>query len=669
MTPALVAGLTALLIESHATQAEPSDAHVSSEWHITPHLVHNDRLPTMASGMLLNDRLINHRTEWQLGAVAVGGNDRNTSLIPDLLFTVRSEVEQAVTRDNVFISDQRSEHFQIGSEQNRRDVRLTIEDPKTMLGLELQTTLTGECSIIGKTAAIANSQCSYTPGLAVDRSSIDPALFVPTVIRQEGQLGQEISPESLIILARPGFQNRGANGELIGLDIFLPNIALVPRNELGTKAGVTREDSYGHTQQAAYSRVRQVLKSNADEAVFARTIHGLPYVHDNDHAALGPVLALFSLLLPDVTPDLEGTADPHSTRVNTNLLRAANNSRLPARSLAIYQAGFGRSDHPQAGAPPPDSWFNNVWFGLSPVTERTITNDSMIVLQGAQTVLGAAGAEGGTVDILDLVVEDETGRTLVDSQLLPSTIDDFYLQLYLALFSRNVSVITTSKLREETHWYPHIGATGNLTSNRYLWRYFGGVITSPEEKVYIGTDFTHHIGMWSYHAGATHYHGQDIDYFSQVNASVVRKFALGDDWQARIFSDWRYAYDRPPAVRSLLDPPDNYARVGINVGYTARASLDVYRYLDVIEETIPGTFGADFRYSLGEGWKFKSWLHPGTEVDGYGASLEYSGRSAGKVFAFSASWNHLKYEYGDDLFGNRLSTNQNAFVISLNISR
>lgn len=640
-----------------------------SHYRVPPHQVDKARLPPLSSSMILNGHVINHRTEWQAGGVAIGGESRNTSIIPDLLYTIDSQVLQSISRNNVFRSDQNSEYLQFRSAQNDHRVALSVTEPKTMLGMLMQTTLTGECEVLGRKATISDAQCSYTPALVVNRNALDPDFFLPTVISQEGSLGQEISPESMLLLAQPGFQNVGANGEIIGLDLYLPNIGLLPGNGQTTTTGVEREEEYKDTPQAGYSRVRQVLQSNANKALFARTIHGLPYLQDNDDAALGPALGLLGLWLPDFAPELPGTADVHDTKINMNLMRAANNSWLPGNSWTIYQAGMGYSRHPLVGEPPPDVWFNNIWIGLSPVTDRKSSIQNSLVPTASQLVISSAGAEGGSIKPLHLVIEGEDGLNIVDTQLLPSSIDDNYLQLYLSMTSQDVNLVSINNLRERTNWYSHLSYTGNLTSNDYLWRYYAGTIISPNTKNYIGSDFIRHVADWSFGAGAVYYTDQDVDYFSQINASVTHKFDLGYNWRTRTYTDWRYAYDRKPTVSALVDPPENYSRVGINLDYNAKVSLDVYHYFDVLDDSITETPGADFLYHIRDGWSFKSWFHPGTQVKSYGAGMEYNFHTPGQTIKVSANWYHQTQEYGEDPFYNGLETDQDIFMIRLEMGR
>ncbi|TGO02639.1 hypothetical protein PN36_21490 [Candidatus Thiomargarita nelsonii] len=626
---------------------------------IPPHLIDKKKLSSGASGLVLNDTPINHTTDWLFSANALFGSDRNSTYIPNALYTLNSEVEQSVSRDNIFSSEQRGRYLQLRGVIVDYDVTFKSFAPQTMLGMTMQMTFTGSCAVVGKTDT--DKQCTYLPALSIDRDKIDPYYFVPTSIKQLGMLGDDISPETLAILQQPGFQNEGANGEYVGLDLYFPNAGMHAGNSQSKETRVERRENTEIAPVLSYSDVRQVLKTNANKAVYGRTIRGVGVVWKDNQAGHGALWSALSYFLPDMELELAGTTNPSTTRVNVNLLRAANNSRMPLNSWTLYQVGMGRAAHPQPEKPIPGVWFNNIWLGLSPVVKRRLVTTAYYVATGPETLIAATGGEGGSGEGMSFVASYSNG-VVVNSEVL----DDFYIQNYMTFSNRDVDAITIQKLNEEVTYYPHLSLTGNFTGNNFLWRYYSGVIAAPKVKGYLGTDFRHAWGKWYYLLSGIAYYHPDQDYFSQVQATVSRPVSLTKLLNTKLFTRWRYAFEQTP--ESILDEPlDNYALLGINLA-TKSASVDVYRYFKWLPEALNGNaWGLDARYSIKKYATVRTFLHPAENQKSYGLSFEYQTGKSANSLTLIGSWQHNEFEYGFDPFDHLMSSDQDVFSLGFRI--
>lgn len=624
-----------------------------------PRIIPNSQLSTFTTTIPVNGNVINHLTQWETTNSYSFGNDRNSNIDINAILKIRSQVEQSLSKDNVFTSDQRGIYLQLQTVRKNREVELQQITPQTMQGVIIQQSFTGPCLGQVSQEIPANAQCSFTPALVTDRNSIDPKTFLPTRINQFGNVGDVISPATLDILAQPGFQNIGANGQVVGLDLYFPNLGATPGNSQGTQPTIARREEIETTPLVGLSRIRQILKANATEAVIGRTIRGTGFIIGDDNILLNTGVTAATELLPDAKPHLEGSTNPVNTNLNPNLFSAANNNWTPLNSWTIYQAGLGRAAHAQLLSEGkinlPQANFNGIWIGLSPVTKRSLSSDLRYEPTGPERVLVAAGGEGGINDNVSFI-SNVNGNTINSANL-----QNFYTQVYLTFLNRDVNLITSDKLTEHTKYYPHLSFTGNITNTHEVFRYYTGVIAADLVKAYIGADYTRNKNNWILNAQGIGYINPDQDYSSQVQTSIARIIPLSSNASLNLFTGLRYAFNQ--TSDPLETPINNYISVGARANVGA-FSVGLTQYFDgVLPNSINTGLGVDAALNIGSQGRISAYMSPGNNQMSYGAIAEYK---FGKDYyspAIVFGWRRERYDFGTDSFDNLLRTNNDTFTI------
>ena len=630
---------------------------------IPPQIVAPDKVNPLTTTMPLNGNTITHRTEWEATDGYTFGENHSSNFDLNAILRINSEVEQELSNDNVFTSDQRGSYVQLQSVKTHREIELTQTDPQTLQGLIIQQSFTGTCLDQNKKGTNSNAQCTFTPALVTDRNSLDPVYFIPTRIDQLGNIGDAISPETLAILSKPGFQNRGANGEVVGLDLYFPNLGATPGNTQSNRSTISRSENIDTSLLLGYSRVRQILKANDTESVLGRTIRGTGIIIGDDNTLLNGAVSLASQLLPDANPHLEGSPNPVNTNINRHLFEAANNARIPDGSWTVYHAGIGKAKHAETNTEgevnlPPAS-YNSLWLGLSPVTERNRAATIQYQELGPERIIVAAGGEGGANDNASFV-------TNANGEVINSAdIKNFYTQIYLTFLNRDVNFITKDKLTEDTTYYPHLSFTGDITSTNQVFRYYTGIIASDPIKAYIGGDYTRRFNNWAVNINGIGYINPDRDYFSYVQTNVARGFRLSKNANITLFTGFRYAFNQ--TADPLDTPIDNFVSVGAraNVGIF---SLGLTQYFDnIIPDSINTSLGVDASIRLGSQGKISAYLSPSNNQLSYGAIGEYKFGTSPNSPALVLGWRRDNYDFGEDTFGHSLETGNDIFTILFRI--
>ncbi|MEB3282843.1 MAG: hypothetical protein VKK42_28380 [Lyngbya sp.] len=515
---------------------------------IPPRIAPEAEINPFTKTIRLNDTAITHLTEWEFLSGYTFGDRIESDPFLNGLVKLDSQVVESLTRNNIYIVDQTGRYFQLRTVPNERVVTTTTTQPQTAIGLELQMTFTGAC-IFDESAS--DRQCTFTPGLVIDRDSIDERFLVPTRVFQTSQVGDTVTPESFAAIQQPGFQ-RGANGQDIGVDFYFPNIGAFPGNSQSLQTEIEREEDLDNTIAGTGYQVRQVVKANDTEAVLGRTVRGLTVLGADENRLENTVLQAGALLLPDVIPDLEGGANPVNTNINRNLFLAANNTRLPASSFTIYSAGIGRAESltpeiTELSEIPPAN-YNSIWLGISPVIERNLEpGETFYQPTGAPRTVARGAGEGGADTNVQFI------SAVNGINFSTANLQDYYTQIYLNIFNTDVNLIGESIYREETVYYPHLSLTGNLTNTQEAVRYYAGAIASEEFKAYLGGDYTNNtIGGWIFQAGGIGYLNPDRDYYSQLWATVSKNISLGEDANLILTTDLNYALDRESRIGNVV---------------------------------------------------------------------------------------------------------------------
>jgi hypothetical protein len=652
-----------------STKASEQILKANAQYKRIPQVVDKNRLLPFFTVFPLNGTLISHLTEGQVSAGYEFGNGLNDNFLINGLYAIKSQVKQSISQDNVFVSDQTGIYLQFQTVPDSRTITLTRVDPQTVNGLQFQLSFTGSCSAAGRFDTLdPNAQCSLTPAIVSDRSSIDPRTLQTTRIFQLGSFGDIVSPESLAILAQPGFQGVDANGQAIGLDLLFPNTGSFDGNSQSNQSSITRFEDLNNTYTLGLYRLRQVYKSNAEKAVLGRTIHGFTGILFDQNFPANLAVQGAAQVFPDLVPDIKGNPDiPAVTRLNQSLIFSANNTRLPDRSFIIYQVGYGESNHPQKNQKKElGATFNSIWIGLSPVTRRSFSTTSRFVVTSPSIITEAVGAEGGsgsTVTPLSVLSLINLGDTV--NSILSSDLSSFYTQGYFTFFETNVNRITKSQLIEKNTYYPHISLTGNITESNSVLRYYGGVITAPEPKAYVGVDYTNDLLKdLRLSTSIIGYLNPDRDYYSKAESRLEKTFRFGPSSSLSLSGNFRYVFDQVADSGSgfFSNPVDNFVSFGV-AGRIGIVSAGITQFLDVLPSSVPNGTGFNLSIDLAKHGSLSGYFVPQRGVTNYGVLALLKLNPNPNAPTLSISWNRAIFDFGFDAFNNALNATEDKFQI------
>lgn len=629
---------------------------------IPPKTASPEKLSPFTTTLPLNSVPISHLTQWELYSGTNFGDDINTSILGGGIVKLNGQVTESLTRDNIYTVDQKASYLQSQTVRETRKVEVTSNDPQTLLGTQMQMSLTASCL---NDENSDERKCSFTPGIVTDRDSIDPDLFVPTRIVQTANMGEVVTPESLAVMELPGFQT-GANGQEVGLDLYFPNSGATPGNTQGNQLFYEREEEIDNTQLGLYSQVRQIVKANDRKAVIGRTIRGFGLIADNDNLLLNSAVQLGNFILPDVKPRLNGSSKKVNTNINKNLFIAANNVRLPTNSYTLYHAGIGSANSLKPGikrrSQIPKANFNSVWIGISPIIERRIEEINRYQPTGEQRILSEGGGEGGANSNVSLisVANDQTFST--------NELKDFYTQIYLTNYAQDVNFVNGSRYVEDIKYYPHISLTGNITGSLDSLKYYGGVITGKTIKGYFGGDYTRKTASGlTFSTGGIGYINPDRDYFSQVFGNLSQRIRLGKKSNLVFSSGLNYALDRDNRIgRIESESPASFLTVGAKANLGSFYIGLVNYFEDIFPNSIDNTLLINLGINLGNNFRLTGYYTPVNETSSrsrYGATAKL--RLGGKYNSptLSVSWTNNDYDLGEDSEGDQISFTDNIFKV------
>jgi hypothetical protein len=666
------------------TQGEvPSEGEQESnlsEYQISPQIVEDELVPPFSTTMSLNGGFVNHLTRSELNTNYSFGSNISSNFYLEGTYRIQSQVEQSLTKDNVFTSEYRGIYTQVDTTLENRKLITTFTEPVTLTGLQMQITFTGGCQVLGVQSEKPTDQCSYLPALVTDRQTIEPDFFIPTRIEQKGDFGQIISQESIEKIQQPGFQNTGVNGETIGLDLYFPNVGPLPGNSLTNKSTVERQEDLDLTYSAGIYRVQQTVKANHQEAVLGRSVRGFTGIVSERNLLTNTVVQSLGQLLPEINPSLEGSTVEANANINKNLFMAANNTRLPDASYTIYHAGIGHAQHsyyinntdnnlkqnngeevkPNGEKYSPIASFHSIYLGLSPVIKRSyeVENKGYEAI-GKERFIAYAGGEGGANNNISFV-------SAVNDQLINSynLLNDFYIQAYLGFLERDAYSINQVILTEETTFYPHLSISGNFSGFDQVFRYYTGWIAAPESKLYLGADYTKDLAGWQVSVGGIGYTNEDKEYFSKVEGSLAKNFYLTPTTNIVFNTGFRYAFFRQPDI--LLDNPiDNFYGIGLRLN-SGIFSLGITQLLDVFPDSIGNKIQAEASVTINNTAKLTAYTAPQRGIDTFGATAQFRLGNSNNSPSLGFNWSHNIYYYGQDSFGNELETDNDNFTVFLN---
>ncbi|MGD1911591.1 MAG: hypothetical protein ACFB2X_12230 [Rivularia sp. (in: cyanobacteria)] len=641
---------------------EKSDLNLKLKYIIPPKIASPEKLSPLTTTLPLNAVPISHLTQWELYSGTNFGDDINTTILGGGIVKLNGQVTESLTRNNIYTVDQKASYLQSQTVRETRKVEITSNHPHTLLGTQMQMSLTASCL---NNENSDDQKCSFTPGIVTDRDSIVPDFFVATRIVQTSNMGEIVTAESLAVMELPGFQT-GANGQEVGLDLYFPNSGATPGNTQGNQLFYERKEEIDNTQLGLYSQVRQIVKANDSKAVIGRTIRGFGLIADNDNLFLNSAVQLGNFILPDVKPRLNGSSKKVNTNINKNLFIAANNVRLPTNSFTFYHAGIGSANSLKPGikrrSQIPKANFNSVWIGISPVIERRIEAINRYQPTGEQRILSEGGGEGGADSNVSLisVANDQTFST--------NELKDFYTQIYLTNYAQDVNFVNGSRYVEDIKYYPHISLTGNITGSLDSLKYYGGVITGKSLKGYLGGDYTRKTASGlTFSTGGIGYINPDRDYFSQLFSNIAQKIRLGKKYNLVFSSALNYALDRENRIGEIeSESPASFFTLGAkaNLGSFYIGLLNYFE--DIFSNSIDNTLLINLGINFGNSFRLTGYYTPVNETSSrsrYGATAKL--RLGGKYNSptLSISWTNNDYDLGEDSEGNKINFTDNIFKV------
>lgn len=648
------------------TVSQPNqNSQPDTNYIIPPRIIPKNKINTFTTSIPLNGRTINHLSESEVIGSFNFGDNRNTTFDVNSFFPINSKVTESLTRDQIFTVEQTGNYFQLQTVGKTNEYTIKKIEPVTLLGTEIQLSLTGSCILPGTNP---ERQCTYTPGIVTDKNSLDPKTLFPTVFTITSNFGDELTPESAAAIKQPGFQ-MGANGQQVGLDLFFPNVGSSFGNSQSNKTLVSSQNNIENTPAGFYSTVRQILKVNDQEAVIGRTVRGFGFVLDDKNTLLNTALQLGASILPDADPEIKGGTKPPNRNINRNLFFAANNAWTPANSFTIYNAGFGRAETAKSTVTDvrqaPFATFESMWFGLSPVIKRSFSTDSRFQITGPRTVLSRDGKEGGS-DTTNL-----SFLSVVNGEAFsPRNLQDAYSQIYLTLYNQDANNISSSILTEQTSYVPHLSFSGNITGAEDIFRYYAGMLAGDKINAYLGADYTKTtFSGWTFSLAGIAYTNPDYDYYSQVRASASKRINLNKNSNLILSTGLFYAFDRDTNIGGVVfNSPVNSVTLGAraNIGNVSLGLVNSFG--GILPNSVKNTLTADLAIKFSNNFILTAYYTPinqnvNSSPFGLGAQFKLGNNKNSPTL--SLSWNNNESNLGLDPGGNKLSISNNTFSILL----
>ena len=613
---------------------------------------------------ILNGDKISHHTPTIVKTGYESGNFRTSDLNFDVYQVIKSTNIQSVTKDVVLRVNSQIDSVGVRSIDRQRDLTVAVSKPQTLLGVQQQISLDGDClDGSGRT-------CTFLPGIKIDESNLNRQLQ-PTGVTVTSQFGDVISPASIAAIREPGFQG-GANGANYGLDLTVPAIGLVttPWSANPISTGSRREDINSGVS-VNYTRMNQNFATNGVESVLGRTIRSATFINDDRNRLVNTGVVALGQVLPEVQPSIApGTAGTRIV-VNPNLYRAANAVRIPDNSQTVYQAGSGyavsRGNDPKI---PPAASHQAIWIGLSPVIERQVTRDYYYATRRAPQIVQSGGGEGGSVPV---------AVNLNDFGFNSGIIQNVYSQGYVTVYNRDVDRVDVETIRQRTDYYPHLSFTGTSLTENSLWRYYTGAIASigseskaPQTiKAYVGTDYSvvNSRGL-SYSFGGIGYLNPDPEYATQLFANTTQAFGLGSNPRNNLVIgvNANYIVDGSITIQSLpVRSAQSFVSAGMNVNLGDISIGGTQFFGSILPDAV------DTKTIVNVGWKVTDRLNIGAfytvadrniSTNPYGANLSLALDPSANSMLY-LGWNAAEIDFRRTLGPNSNIYRDNTFTLSV----
>ena len=628
--------------------------------------------------IVVNDVVVTHRTQVEATSGVETGDRRTTDAGLNTTGVYSPLVAESVSNNRVYRLDYRSGYAQLRTLRQQRQIQTTTITPETLFGMRQQISFTGDClpGMRNNGAVSATGDkliCTYLPGLKTDEASIDPKILIPTRIPATSAFGDVVTPESLAAMKASGFQG-GANGQLVGLDLYFPRIGAEAGNSQGQDNNFDRFESNITVPMVSVGRVHQVIIANGKDTAIARTVRGFNYIYGDLNTGWIAGIQAATELLPDFEPAIPNGKKGGSTAVDRNLLLAANNNRTPENSFTAYYSGVGR------GITPKDNQnntanYHGIWIGFSPVIDRQVISIGPVYkILAPERIALFAGGEGG--------VDSNTNVTALINQNTfdSSAITNGYVQAYITRYEREVNTISSTTIRERTNYYPHLSATGNITTQDSVLRYYTGLIFNPNSsgsnnitsKAYVGVDFTkvEERGL-TYNLGAIGYLNPDTEYYSKLTGTISKQLDLGRNpaYNLNLSAGVNYAIDGTKIFDAVsFRSANSYVNVGARANLGNVAVGTTYYIPTGMPNSIGSLVSTNATWKISDGLVIAGYYTPinnNVTRSPFGASV--SVRLGGKLDSptLALSWNRNETDLGVNSNDRRAGVADNTIAMYL----
>jgi hypothetical protein len=663
--PAQTAGLVATpssIIEPNPLPAAP----------LPPKILPSDRVRPSTTNWIFNGTPVNHFSSQELTFGNESGSNRNSTQSVNGVINLAGKTTEQTDRNGVYSLDYRGTFGQIQTLRQSRQVTTDVTQPSTMIGFRERLTLTGDCTLPNTPAT---SQCSYLPGLVTDRTSLD-ANQQPTRINQPSQFGDVVTPASLAAMRQPGFQP-GAEGQILGTDLYFPNAGIQAGNGQSTTTIASRREEIQQTPAIALGRIHQTIVVNDREAAIGRTIRGNAYIQGDRNLAISAGLQLATEALPEAIPTLPAATSTRSPTINRNLFKAPDLARIPENSFSLYHYGIARATHAANLVTTltqiPPATYQGWWIGLSPVIARTQATRSTIQLTGAQQIVNDVGQEGGIGDNVN--IQSRVNGISFDARQLQNV----YQQAYITVYNQDVTLFTNSKLTETTHYSPHFSYTGNITNSDAIFRYYAGGLVQTASGInidrvnaYAGLDYTKITdhGL-TYGLGGMMYTSPDPEYHSYAIGSISQKLTLSPKHSLTLSGNINYIADGQVTIdRTLFQSANSSISLGA-IANLDRISLGISQaFASPLPNSTQTTLATSLAVKLTDNLSISGYWTPINQNpirSPYGISANLRLGNQPNSPSLTLGWSHNTTEFGRDSLDRSIQQHDRLFTVILRL--
>lgn len=246
-----------------------------------------------------------------------------------------------------------------------------------------------------------------------------------------------------------------------------------------------------------------------------------------------------------------------------------------------------------------------------------------------------------------------------------SAISNGYVQAYITRYEREVNTLSSTTIRERTNYHPHLSATGNITTQDSVLRYYTGLIFNPNlssgasHKAYLGVDFTKTEGGLSYNLAAIGYLNPDPEYYSKLTGTISQQLGLGRNPANNL--------NLSAGVNYAIDAANSYVNVGARANLGNVAIGTTYYIPTGMPNSIRNLVSTNASWKISDGLVLSGYYTP---VDNnaarspFGASASI--RLGSNIYSptLSLSWNRNEIDLGTNN-NTRSSIADNVFSIYL----